>query len=207
MQPARPLRDVFDELARGTSPAGALADSGHQDLPDRLVSEAIVNYADTAPIEVAEHLAPFVKVHSAVPAEDSDGTDAAGLAADRGLDLLATAPDQVVSDDAGEPEPPLDYAGPADGDLSYGGDPEALDFAFGSGADEQTGEGVPHIEEPEQDHGVVFEPYGDMIAPAPPVPETSDETVGWSSPIEPVAPAEGDDDDEDPDIVRPGEGG
>jgi hypothetical protein len=203
MNPARPLRDVFDDLTVGR--AGALADSGHRDLPDQLVSEAIVNYADTAPVEVAEHLAPFVKVHSAVPTDD---TETADLAADRGLDLLATAPDRIVSDEPtdGESEPALDYAGPADGDVSYGGDPDALDFAFGSGADDGTGEGVPDIEAPDQEpyQGVPFEPHGDQIAQMPPVPDTSDETVGWTSPVEPVAPDEGGDDEEDPDIRVPG---
>ncbi len=73
MTSARPLRDVFADLAEhdpGGSPPDAahvLAASGHPDLPDGLVAEAVVNYADTAPIEVAEHLQPYVMAHSPVP--------------------------------------------------------------------------------------------------------------------------------------------
>ena len=65
MSAARPLRDVFDELASGgaaaTGPADlrqVMAASGYDDLPDALLAEAIVNYADSAPLPVAEQLAP-----------------------------------------------------------------------------------------------------------------------------------------------------
>src|SRR5690606_39935565 len=73
MSAARPLRDVFDELASGgaaaTGPADlrqVMAASGYDDLPDALLAEAIVNYADSAPLPVAEQLAPFVQAHSPV---------------------------------------------------------------------------------------------------------------------------------------------
>jgi hypothetical protein len=97
MESAKPLRDVFNELVGDESARGALAadrdavlrDSGHGDLPGGLVAEAVVSYADTAPVEVAEHLAPFVKAHSAVPA---DGPAAVDPDPATGLDLLATAP-------------------------------------------------------------------------------------------------------------------
>lgn len=144
MQPARPLRDVFDEVARGglgADPADTLADSGHGDLPDQLVSEAIVSYTDTAPIEVAAHLAPFVKLHSAVPVDDAG--DAEDLPAGSGLDLLATAPDPITPDPSAPDPTASDPTGP---ELEAGGghlsepasDPaeyaDALDFGFGSGA-------------------------------------------------------------------------
>src|SRR5688572_28359292 len=75
MEATQPLRDVFAGLA-GTGgagePAAVLAASGHEDLPDGLVAEAVVNYADTAPVEVAEHLASFVRAHSPVPGPAGD---------------------------------------------------------------------------------------------------------------------------------------
>jgi hypothetical protein len=180
MQPARPLHDVFDELARGdlgAGPAGALADSGHGDLPDQLVSEAIVNYADTAPIEVAEHLAPFVKVHSGMPADPDTGE----LPAGDGLELLATAPQQIVSDEDGAYEADLLEPPAGAGDLSYGADPADLDFAFGSGA--EAGTGVPAIDEPEQDLGAVVEPGpAGELAPPPAEVESAAEPVGpWAA--------------------------
>ncbi|GAA0445875.1 hypothetical protein Aca07nite_03870 [Actinoplanes capillaceus] len=75
-----PLRDVFAGLAGpGSAPGDFL-----RELPEELVAEAVVSYADTAPVEVAEHLASFVSAHSAVGAE---------TAGELGwLDLLTTAP-------------------------------------------------------------------------------------------------------------------
>ena len=75
-----PLRDVFAGLAgNGGDPGDFL-----RGLPADLVAEAVVSYADTAPLEVAEHLAPFVTEHSAVGAE--------GDVSRTWLDLLASAP-------------------------------------------------------------------------------------------------------------------
>jgi hypothetical protein len=117
------LREVFDELAGGgeADPAGALADRGYGELPEPLLSEAIVSYADTAPVEVAEHLSPFVMVHSAVPV-DGDVTAGDGLA------LLATAPEPIVADDQGTEEPAA--AEPDAGDSSF----EEFDFGHGAEA-------------------------------------------------------------------------
>ncbi|MEU4694775.1 hypothetical protein [Actinoplanes sp. NPDC023714] len=79
MDAARPLRDEFADPSG--EPGGLL-----RDLPDDLIAEAVVSYADTAPAEVAEHLAPFVGAHSVVGAHDT--------AADPPdwQDLLATVP-------------------------------------------------------------------------------------------------------------------
>jgi hypothetical protein len=118
MEPARPLHDIFSELARdpaaqrgeGAEPGDALRAGGHGELPDALVAEAIVSYAGTAPAEVAEHLAPFVTGHGPVPYEDP-----AGLDVTHGLDLLATAPvaepapEDAASEDAAS-EDPFDLA-------------------------------------------------------------------------------------------------
>ncbi len=79
MANVRPLRDVFADLAGepGTdTPSDVLAANGHPDLSDGLVAEAVVNYADTAPIEVAQHLAPFVMAHSPVPVVSGYDDDA-----------------------------------------------------------------------------------------------------------------------------------
>jgi len=101
MEPVRPLRELFaalsDEHPAAADPSGWLAAHGYQGLPPDLVAEAIVNYADTAPVEVAEHLAPYVTAHSGVPtADDTESTAHAGL--DHGFALLAAAPADVGED-------------------------------------------------------------------------------------------------------------
>jgi hypothetical protein len=91
MASARPLRDLFSDLAAsgtGGDAEGVLDAHGHADLPEGLVAEAVVNYADTAPVEVAEHLATFVMAHSAVYPEAASGpADPTAW-----LDAVATAP-------------------------------------------------------------------------------------------------------------------
>lgn len=120
MDATRPLHDVFADLA-GTGdgePAEVLRANGHEDLPDGLVAEAVVNYADTAPMEVAEHLAPFVRAHSPVPSTDPS------LAAPTWLDALRTAPAMV------DPGTDLDAATNAfdlGADEAAGLDPTAFD--------------------------------------------------------------------------------
>jgi hypothetical protein len=95
MPPARPLRDVFTDLTgegatgAGTEPDELLRAQGHEDLGDDLIGEALVNFADSAPFEVAEHLAQFVMAHSPVPMIDPEAT--AGDLPDW-VDLLASAP-------------------------------------------------------------------------------------------------------------------
>jgi hypothetical protein len=146
MEPARPLRDVFADLAsdedaraaHAADPQGYLAAQGHPALPGDLVGEAIVNYADTAPPEVAEHLSPFVMAHSPVPV---DGLDPAAV---DGMHLLATAPAEPL-------DPRLDHDALDDGfgaDHPHGmadtpaHDPFDLDFGHGGdfGHDEQLDE-------------------------------------------------------------------
>jgi hypothetical protein len=111
MEPARPLRDVFADLvtdedvrrAHAADPDGFLQAHGHTELPGQLVTEAIVNYADTAPAEVAEHLAPFVMAHSPVPVDDGGTvTDADPI---DGLQLLATAPAEQYLDELADHSP------------------------------------------------------------------------------------------------------
>lgn len=135
MDPARPLREVFAELAATGSPvddpAGLLASHGHVGLPEHLVAEAVVSYADTAPTEVAEHLARYVMAHT--PIGDHPGDDAASW-----FELLGTAPagaslldEPADLDDL--PAGPLDRTGSVLDDLES--DP-GTDLDFGAGADE-----------------------------------------------------------------------
>jgi hypothetical protein len=130
---------VFAEIAGGTGrdPAELLASGGHPEIPSDLVAEALVSYADTAPVEVAAHLAPFVTVHSPLARSlDAAAPDSAeptpGSEPGWGLDLLASVPDLAWA--AGEPafDGP-DVAGvlvPA----ATGADLD-LDVDFGEGAD------------------------------------------------------------------------
>lgn len=140
MTQGRPLHTVFTELLRddvareayAADPGGLLGPAGHGELPDDLLAEAIVSFADTAPPEIAEHLAPFVMAHSAVPLDDSEPP-----AATTGLELLADAPanapadaaDRIGADDLdsvldgtdAEPAPVfVDTGSPLD-DLDFGG--------------------------------------------------------------------------------------
>lgn len=107
MDTARPLRELFDELAggghTGRPAADALAEAGHADLPPELVGEAIVNYADTATVEVAEQLAPFVTAITAgEPPDAESGIDLLAGAAAEGIDDadLVMAADKVAAEEA-----------------------------------------------------------------------------------------------------------
>lgn len=123
MTDARPLREVFEALAGSPDAAGAtgdpaqvLAGTGHGDLPDELVAEAIVSYADTAPVEVAAHLAPFVTAHSAVPLDPAAADPVSGL------DLLATAPAAPLLDEPLPGDQPRLTDEPLPGDQPWRGD-------------------------------------------------------------------------------------
>ena len=139
MDSARPLRDVFADLtgngAAAGDPEAQLRDQGHPGLPDHLVAEAVVSYAETAPAEVAEHLAPYVTAHSAVGAGETTGDEPpAGW-----LDLLGTAPaGPGLADEPAD----IDYLAPSPDELDeaagLGPDPGlGLDFGadFGTGAE------------------------------------------------------------------------
>src|SRR5215469_14962088 len=139
MPPARPLRDVFADLsgtAAGSgvdarSPEALLADAGHPQLPAGLVAEAVVSYADTAPIEVAEHLAPYVMAHSAVPTGAVDDVDQP-----RWLELLSAAPDPTGIETSPVTEHPGTEAVDATAHVWFGtgATHTAVDLDFGQGA-------------------------------------------------------------------------
>lgn len=136
MNTPRPLRDVLGEQAERLAQdrQAVLGDAGHPDLPDALVVEAVVSYADTASHPVAEHLAPFVTAHSPVRRDEPAGDDG-DLA--HGLHLLATAPtDLDGADPAGDG---FDFdsldAGGSEGPPAESGWPDAADTPdFGGGA-------------------------------------------------------------------------
>jgi hypothetical protein len=129
MASARPLRDVFADLAgapsSGDDPAAILSEHGHPGLPGDLVAEAVVSYAETAPIEVAEHLAPYVTAHSVVGADPETADEPADWPG-----LLGTAPaipDEPIDLDALTPTLGVDLDGAADIDEA------GLDFGTGAG--------------------------------------------------------------------------
>lgn len=122
MASVRPLRDLLADLvgdagARHGGPEAYLAEHGFPDLPPELVAEAVVSFADTAPPEVAEQLAPFVTAHTAGREHAADW-----------FALLTSTPARLADDpDAldGDPEP-----GPGD---DLGPDP-GMGLDFGAGA-------------------------------------------------------------------------
>ncbi len=137
MSSTRPLHELLADLA-GDGDAGRahgdpeayLAANGHAGLPPDLVAKAVVSYADTAPVEVAEHLAPFVTTHSAVPADEPPSDD--------WYDLLTTAP-AAPADDL-DPDPGLDPDQDPDlsDDAPWSPDDDpgpGLDFGTGSADD------------------------------------------------------------------------
>lgn len=119
MADVRPLRELLTDLVgdAGAHPDGAemyLAEHGHTDLPPELVAEAVVSFADTAPPEVAEQLAPFVTAHTA------------GDEAGDWFDLLTSMPPGDTADTLDGAEEPW----PAD---DFGADPgPGLDFGAGA---------------------------------------------------------------------------
>lgn len=175
---ARPLRDLLADLvgdasarqAYGADPAGYLAAHGHPDLPEQLVAEAVVSYADTAPVEVAEALAPYVSGHGPVPDPDAHGD---------WFELLTTA-DAADDDPFGE-QPDVVEA------LDEWTDPAELDF----------GAGAPSSVD-DVDHGPVADDTpDDSVAPTP-NPATAAEP-DWLVDATPEPPIAGlPDDDTDP---------
>ncbi len=123
MTSARPLHELLGDLVGDAGPAHGdpqeyLAANGHADLPPELVAEAVVSYADTAPVEVAEHLAPYVTAHSAVPAGDESSADwfdlittapTGELEADPELDDLSSSSPDTDTDTDADPGPELDF--------------------------------------------------------------------------------------------------
>jgi hypothetical protein len=151
MEPARPLRDVFAGLAEADDlirdPGEVLTANGHGGLTEPLVAEAVVSYADTAPHEVAEHLAPFVQSYSAVPVPAVDGTPEPDW-----FGLLATAP--TVSEPAAGPDVGMLDLAYGRGEMGHHLDIEIDDPSWEPAA--------VSLELPEQESGLDLGPVNDL---------------------------------------------
>lgn len=210
MSAARPLRDVFDELASGgaaaTGPADlrqVMAASGYDDLPDALLAEAIVNYADSAPLPVAEQLAPFVQAHSpvsgdAVPEEWADP--------ERGLRLLEAVSPLEPAGEALGAEPELTAAEAEL--LPRAGDQPAAGPATGEGWELDPAEGESAARDPAFGAGRLAETALTASPDSPSDPYELDFGQGrelgtdWEEPAPPApSPAEGDYDFTAPDAA------
>jgi len=149
MERQETLRDLFDGVARdpetralfAEDPDGFLADHGFGEVPADLLPEAVVHYADVAPLEVAEQLSPFVMANSPVELDEPLDFDADALGALAGVDLDLPTPDADLDTDAADGPAgvagvePVDDVDEPTPDLD-----EADGFAFGAGHD---GAGVP----------------------------------------------------------------
>jgi len=206
MATARPLRDVFadatgDEAARASDPAELLRASGHEDLPDTLVAEAVTSYADTAPVEVAEHLSQYVMANSAVPGVGTE-VDPSGW-----LEALTTAPETLGAtvdpaaaglDEEPQVEPDHTDDAPADGAAADAFD---LDFGFGEAVETIVAEAVDFFgAAPAPSAGEeAFGPAsaaGDEAFGASPAPTTADATFGAAADLDDVGEGDTVDDDE-----------
>jgi hypothetical protein len=186
---ARPLRDLLSDLvgdgearlAYGADPAGYLAAHGHPDLPAPLVSEAVVSYADTAPVEVAEVLAPYVTEHGPVPVDEPEVAQADWF------DLLTSADrtDDPFGEHHAAADPHHDWT-----------DPAGLDFGAGAAPDTDPGDQPPTDI---TDHDAAIPDHD----PSAPDWTTSDTHFAEEPPIDglddPDDPDDPDDDEDDDD--------
>ena len=168
MEHVHSLRELLASLSDGSAtqgdPSTVLASGGHGDLPDHLLAEAIGNYADTAPIQVAEHLSAYVMAHSAVPGLDPEGWHPGELGdGANGLVLLSHAPG-LGSEPAHDPGPlpPTDHSDHGGSGhehlVTEAADPvHTGDLDFGRGSD------------PDSNHGDVSQEHGVDQHPEPAV--------------------------------------
>jgi hypothetical protein len=66
------INEMLAGLGLGTDPAEVLADHGFGDVPPDAIAQALVHYAETADLELADALAPIVTRVSDVPFEEGD---------------------------------------------------------------------------------------------------------------------------------------
>ncbi|MEV6598545.1 hypothetical protein AB0M36_16960 [Actinoplanes sp. NPDC051346] len=131
MAAARSLHEIIAGLTGTAGTSGDLAAvlraGGHGDLPEELLAEAVVSFADTARAEVSEHLAPFVMAHSPIIEGDAVAGEIGQLP-----DLLATAPAAELDESSTlampEIDPPLEARSH---DVEHAWAP--MDTAFGHG--------------------------------------------------------------------------
>jgi hypothetical protein len=189
MTPARPLHELLTDLVGDAGPAQGdpqeyLSANGHPDLPPELVAEAVVSYADTAPVEVAEQLAPYVTAHSAVPAGEEQSAD--------WFDLLTTAPTGEL-----EADPGLDDLSSSD---SEGPDPDTdadpgPEFDFGTGSADLLDEPLESTAPVEPATSTGSSTSDDSAAEV----ADDDESRAWTD-LEPADPALDTDDSDDSDV-------
>lgn len=195
MESVRSLREVLDGLAgagQDADPERALREAGHGDLPEGLLSEAVASYADTAPVEVAEHLAPFVTAYR-------QGDEAAGapdpLAA---LELLTSAPaPQVDPPEAAEPAASLleaEVAATAGPDPA---EPVTDDTGLDFGAGDRTADLAPAVGREAVEPEVAVEPDSEPDPSFPTFGEPEADPYLWSQRPEPLEEPEEDEPDLD----------
>lgn len=178
MDTFRPLRAVFDDLAgsQDRDVAELLRDAGHGDLPEVLLADALTSYADTASVEVAEQLAPFVTAHTSGFGEDvAEGLELLAGAAVADLDVDQLSGDTVDAVDSADSaaEAPGESAD-LDIDFGVGSAVEDLDLDTVDDSEGHFGDEVPL--EP-ADHGH----FGDEV-PEPGLPESFGEGAGVAEP-------------------------
>jgi hypothetical protein len=66
------INEMLAGLGLGTDPAEVLAEFGFSDVPPDAIASALVHYAETADLELADALAPIVTRVSDVPFEEGD---------------------------------------------------------------------------------------------------------------------------------------
>jgi hypothetical protein len=167
MAPARALHELLAGLTGDAARASGdreayLADNGHPDLPPDLVAEAVVSYADTAPVEVAEHLAPYVTAHSAVPTGEPPPED--------WFTLLSTSPTEPPQDLDPDPTP--------DPEATLADDPgPTLDFGTGAPTTPPDPSTMDTPEEPPATTAATTEPPSPPDDPTPTWPDLEPDPV------------------------------
>lgn len=194
MEPVRSLREVLGGLAgagQDADPERALREAGHGDLPDGLLSEAVASYADTAPVEVAEHLAPFVTAYR-------QGDEAAGAADPMAaLDLLTSAPTPEADHPlAAEPAASLLDAEVAAAAKPDAPEPATDDAGLEFGAGDRSVELAP-VSEPTDEPAAAGEPDAEPDPSFPALGEPDVDPYLWSQRPEQLEEPDGDEPDLD----------
>lgn len=154
------IRDAIDGLLHpedansgpGQGAHDALSQAGHEDLPPELFGTALGHYADVAPIETADALAPIVTRTSPIPLEETDlppaediglGTDSIAGDAYGLFDAVAPQPEEFPEMDTVDDAVDDAVENTIDGsDAAVEGDPDGgADGPFhGFGDDESAGD-------------------------------------------------------------------
>ena len=195
-------------LAPGDDRAAAALDAaGHGELEPELYGEALVHFADTAPLEQADALSPIVTGASAVPIDpDLDPPTPVGATDDEVAPGVDGAEDAQASD-RGDEDPDAFDSDPIEGDDPAVAEGTVLDGGsesdgFGSGAELDPAAGAQsdstaldaHPGEP--DVAVVPDPF-DPLDPFDPTADEGSDFAGLAEDLELVDEP----DDVDPDLL------